>query len=180
MAGFVWHCVGTVYIAPSANTYRARIGTVVRNGDASHTIRQFSLLLGRGVAVALGLGAGGAVGGARHVTTKLLLEITTLLFRPHSRVRLDRRRRRRCLGTTRRQAHALHQLVQFSSEALFVDFPAPTRSRNHAHGRFVKASGSAVCNCAMEADLLPSRQDWLARLLSLQRLARRSRLRFVA
>ena len=77
MGGLVCYCVGTVYIAPSANTYRARIGTVVRNGDASHTIRQFSLLLGRGVAVALGLalglGAGGAVGGARHVTTKLCL-----------------------------------------------------------------------------------------------------------
>ena len=176
MAGLVWHCVGTVYIAPSANTYRARIGTVRRKGDASHTIRQFSLLLGRGVAVALGLGAGGAVGGARHVTTKLLLEITTLLFRPHSRVCLDRRRRR-CLCTTRRQAHAHHQLLQFSSEALVVDFPAPTRSRNHAHGRFVKASGSGVCDCAMKADLLPCRQDWLARLLSLQR---HSRLRFVA
>ena len=140
------------------------IGTVVRKGDASQSIRQFSLLLGRGVAVALGLGAGGAVGGARRVTTKLLpvLESTTLLaFRPHIRVRLDRRRRR-CLGTTRRQAHALHQLLQISSEALFVDFPAPTRSRNHAHGRFVKASGSAVCNCAMEADLLTSIPTGLA------------------
>ena len=62
MGGLVCYCVGTVYIAPSANTYRARIVTVLRKTDSSHTIRLFSLLLGRGVAFALGLGVGGAVG----------------------------------------------------------------------------------------------------------------------